>query len=134
MEVVFECAKWRLFAWLLVNKEFENISMSDLYRSWVGCIARRPRKESIREVWCPPSMGVFKFNVDGEVRGKLGPTGIGGVLRNSERAILLFFIESIGVKDSNEAELVGIRRTLGLWVHFGQGKLIIEGDSMNAIK
>lgn len=42
--------------------------------------------------------------------------------------------ESVGVIDSNETELLAIRRALMLWRFFGQGKLVIEGDSANTIK
>ena len=38
--------------------------------------------------WAPPIEGVLKFNVDGAARGKPGPSGIGGVLRNSEGFVL----------------------------------------------
>lgn len=38
----------------------------------------------------PPS-GVLKFNVDGEARGKTGPAGLGGVLRNGKGEVLFMF-------------------------------------------
>lgn len=40
----------------------------------------------------------------------------------------------VGLQDSNEADLLEIRRALTFWTSFHQEKLIIEGDSMNAIK
>ncbi|KAK3205589.1 hypothetical protein Dsin_019635 [Dipteronia sinensis] len=33
--------------------------------------------------WIPPTSDRLKFNVDGSARGKPGPTGVGGVLRDS---------------------------------------------------
>lgn len=35
-----------------------------------------------KRLFGPLERGSLKFNVDGAVRGKLGPTGIGGVLGN----------------------------------------------------
>lgn len=86
----------------------------------------RDRTEVSREIWSPPPLGVFKFNVDGATRGKPSPTGTGGMLRNSGRVTSLFF-PMVGVRVSNEEKLLGIRRALVLWAGFGQGKLIVEG-------
>ena len=45
----------------------------------------------------------MKCNVNRTSMGMLGPTGIGGVLRNFEGEILLIFSMNVGVKESNEA-------------------------------
>lgn len=44
------------------------------------------------------------------------------------------FNESVGIKDSNEAEILSILRALTIWKDFGGGNLVIEGDSTNAFK
>lgn len=72
--------------------------------------------------------------MDGAERGKPKPTGIRGVLRNSGGTTSRFFSKSLGVRDSDEAELLGIGRAWSLWGSFGQGKLIIEGDPEIATK
>ena len=59
-----------------------------------------------------PSPGVFKFNVDGAVRGKLGMAEIGGVLRNSRGEVLFMFSKHVGVCDSIEAEVLAILEAL----------------------
>lgn len=46
---------------------------------------------------------------------------------------LFFFYESVGLRDSNEAELLGIRKALTLPGRFVHERLIAEGDSLNAI-
>lgn len=38
--------------------------------------------------WIRPYEGELKFNVDGATRGKLGPVGIVGVLRNSKGFVI----------------------------------------------
>lgn len=70
----------------------------------------------------------------GASRGKPIPAAIGRVLRDSSRLSLLVFSEPLVVRDSNEAELLAIRRAPTLWVDCGYGKLIIEGNLANAIK
>lgn len=52
--------------------------------------------------------------MDGVSRGKPGPLGIGGVLRNHSGVTTLVFTESVGIRDSNEAELLSIKRVLTL--------------------
>lgn len=46
----------------------------------------------------------------------------------------MVFTESIDTRDSNEAELVSIRRALFIWVGRGGEKLVIDGDLANSIK
>lgn len=66
--------------------------------------------------------------------GKLGPAGIGGVLRNHVGHSTLVFPKSVEIRDSDEAELFSIRRALSIWADYGGSKLVIEGDSANVIK
>lgn len=55
----------------------------------------------------PPSpIGTWKWNVDGLAKGKPGPTGIGGVLRDSGNNIIVKFAASVGIRDSNEVEFM----------------------------
>lgn len=64
------------------TKELENFNLDIILSNWEACMVGRSFKE--REVmwWSPPPEGVLKFNVDGAARGKLGLTGISGVLHN----------------------------------------------------
>ena len=57
----------------------------------------------------PP--GSLKFNVDGSARGKPGPAGIGGVLKDCMAVTKAVFSRAIGVADSNVAELLAVRDT-----------------------
>lgn len=101
--------------------------MSDFYRSWDGCLGGRSGKESGRVIWSPPSPCCFKFNFDGVAKGKPGPTWV-GVLCNMEGLTSLFSV-LVDIRDSNEAELIGIWRALVLWANFGQGKFKWAGGS-----
>lgn len=53
--------------------------------------------------WCPPPHNKIKWNVDGSARGKPGPGGIGGILRDEIGNIKAMFAAAVGVRDSNEA-------------------------------
>lgn len=97
--------------WLLSGKEFKGLKLVDFLTSWEGCLSGVHRISRSSVPWEPPHQDVMKFNVDGVSRGKLGPVGIGGVLRNHSCLTLLVFIES-GMRDSNETKLFSIRRTL----------------------
>lgn len=70
-------------------------------------------KKSVSWVPSPPSS--LKFNVDGAVRGKLGPTGIGGILRNYKVKVLFMFSKHAGVRDSYEAEVLVILEALRIF-------------------
>lgn len=50
------------------------------------------------------------------------------------REPLVVFLESIGRRESNEAELFSIRKALTIWNSLGLYKLVIESDSTNEIK
>lgn len=65
--------------------------------------------------WTPFPPGVFKLNADGASKGKLGPLGVGGILRNSKGRVLLMFFQSMGIQDSNETEVLAILEAIQLF-------------------
>ncbi|KAK3227433.1 hypothetical protein Dsin_007295 [Dipteronia sinensis] len=71
-------------------------------------------KQKKVEEWIPPITNGLKFNVDGSVRGKPGPAGIGGVLRDDYGRILCLFSLFVGIRDSNEAEPMAIEKATQL--------------------
>lgn len=52
--------------------------------------------------------------VDGVLRGQVGPMGISGVLHSAKGEISIFFLDSVVVRDSSKAELLGVKRALVL--------------------
>ncbi|EOY02251.1 Uncharacterized protein TCM_016783 [Theobroma cacao] len=79
----------------------------------------------------------MKFNVDGAAQGCPGKAGIGGVMRNNKGQIKVPFSKSIGIGDSNIAEVRAIREA---FLIFSASKwamshsLVIESNSQNAVK
>lgn len=101
----------------------------DFYQSWEGSVMGGLKKTKKSTTWAPPQQGQFKFNVDGATWGKLGPAGIGSVIRDHNGEPLVVFVESIVRKESNEAELLSIRKALTIWISLGLDNFMIESDS-----
>lgn len=55
-----------------------------------------------------PPIRALKFNVDGEAKGKPGPAGWWGALRDYKGVILCTFSKNVGIRESNEAEVLAI--------------------------
>ncbi|XVF82519.1 hypothetical protein PTKIN_Ptkin16aG0055800 [Pterospermum kingtungense] len=88
-------------------------------------------------LWATPSQGCMKFIVDGAAKGKPGPAGIGGVLRDDKGMVKLVFSKPVGVMDSNLAELLAAREAFIIYSdsQWAQSyKLLIESDSLNVVK
>lgn len=76
---------------------------------------------------------MLKFIVIEQLEGKPRPVGIGRVLCNSNGEVLLQFSKHIGIRDSNEAELMAIIEALRIYSRSFQAMLIAESDSYNVI-
>ena len=126
-----------LCLWLkAIHSDFP-YSSTDLIRSTDGLI-RWSNVQSFRidNMWSPPMVNSFKWNVDGSSLGKPGPSAIGGVLRNHHGHLLGMFFVPVGILDSNIAELRAIVKAIELSVSnclLHHQHLIIESDSANVI-
>ena len=127
-KIIFSIAKWAL-----VQKDFRYFKASDLFHNWQACMGWGAPNVKKSIFWIPPPTGILKFNVDGATRGKLGPAGIGGVLRNDKGEVLLMFSKSVGIRDSNEAESLAILEALRIFSTSFHGPLLVESDSTNAV-
>lgn len=86
--------------------------------------------------WQAPLSKALKWNADGSYKGKPGRAGIGGVLHDDKGTMIAEFAASVGIMDSNEAELLAIVFALELLLDRLSiliGKLSIESDSKNAL-
>ena len=92
-------------------------------------VAKKKRKVS----WLSPPFVVFKLNVDGAARGKTRLVGIGGALRNHKGEVVHMFSKHVGMKYSNEAEVLAILEALHIYQFFFHHYLIVASDSVNAI-
>lgn len=107
--------------------------MTDVISNWEACLSCGRRK--IRRViaWIIPPVGVMKFNVLGASRGKPGPAGLLGVIRNCKDDILLLFSKNVRINESNEIEVLALLEALWLFSLSFQAKLIVESDSDNVV-
>ncbi|XP_017979659.1 PREDICTED: uncharacterized protein LOC108662698 [Theobroma cacao] len=86
--------------------------------------------------WSTPPPETLKLNTDGAAKGKPGPAGIGGVIRDHHGFILGTFSENIGIENSNFAEFYAIREGTSFFFSSPRAathSLVVESDSANAI-
>ena len=94
-----------------------------------GSLKEKKKEASL----CAPLFGVLKFNVAGEARGKPSSAGIGSALRNYKGEVLHIFSKHVGIKDSNEAEVLAILEALHIYRSSCKESLIVESGYFNAI-
>ncbi|PKI34169.1 hypothetical protein CRG98_045448 [Punica granatum] len=133
--------RWRdggvwVSVWIKAKNTNFPYSAADLLRSADG-VKRWSRKSRLRRQlqWTKPPNGWLKWNVDGFSLGKPGRSGIGGILRDSYGFILCIISAPMGMKESNEAEVIALRRALqntGSSPGADRLRLIVELDSSNA--
>lgn len=70
--------------------EFDSLRVDGILHNWETSLHCMLWNDSIVVSWSPP-FGDLKFNVDGAAKGKPGPAGVGGVLRNSNGAAFSLF-------------------------------------------
>ncbi|KAK0581788.1 hypothetical protein LWI29_018005 [Acer saccharum] len=101
-----------------------------------SCVSKAISRKLTPEIWSPPTGNNLKFNVDGTTRGKPGPTGIVGVLGNSQGRILCLFSAFVGSHDSNADEVMAIHKACVLCAsnHLLTGRNIeFASDSLMAV-
>ena len=111
-----------------LGKSFKNFNFDSILSNWQACMIGGFLKVRNHEQWSPPPVGTLKFNVDRAAKGKPGPIGIGGVLRNHDGLTLLSFSSYIAVIESNEAEILAIREAQRLYKVSFHHPLIVESD------
>lgn len=66
-------------------------------------------------------LGFCKFNIDGTASSNPSLAGIGRVIHNDRGRMLMVFLESTGTTESNDGELLAIKKAIHLWVLYGNG-------------
>ncbi|KAF7812935.1 ribonuclease H [Senna tora] len=84
--------------------------------------------------WSKPEKDWIKVNVDGAMCSLSGKTGCGGLARNNEGCWLKGFSGNLGKVSAFNAELWGIHHGLNLAWNMGWKRIIMESDSLVAVK
>lgn len=84
--------------------------------------------------WCPPPHGWMKLNSDGSVITQNEEAACGGVLRDSEGKFVSAYAVNLGKCNIMQAELWGILHGLQLAWQLGVQQVLVESDSMSAIR
>eukprot|EP00253_Pinus_taeda_P032484 PITA_32484 len=79
--------------------------------------------------WSPPARAAYKLNFDGAAKGNPGPSGFGGVIRNSDGVVIYIYYGSSGTNTNNMAELEGMWKGICIADHLNFYPLEVEGDS-----
>ena len=135
-EAIF-LVKMRASMWIKAVKESDDFSEA-LWWNNPGEGGTAKSSKGLRTItdWKPPLAGALKFNVDGFARGKPGPAGCGGVLRDADGKVLALFSCPVESCDANVAELWGIWWAFDIFLNsnrFEGKELMIESDSAVAL-
>ncbi|XVF66499.1 hypothetical protein PTKIN_Ptkin10aG0041000 [Pterospermum kingtungense] len=136
-EQLLDTIQVRLIFWARALWPNVQICMTDVFVCPGNItIYKEKTRDRPRVSWIPPPIGYVKFNVDGASSGKPGPAGIGGVMRIHASEELARFSKSVGIEDSNVAELMAIREAFLTFIdspYVYNCALIVESDSKNAV-
>lgn len=73
----------RISKWASFKSKFDSLSVEGVMHNWEASLSCGVNKVKKVVLWVPSIVGALKFNMDGATKGKPGPAGNGGVLRNS---------------------------------------------------
>lgn len=105
----------RIANWASVSKEFPDFEIDKIMYNWGACLFLGNPKKRTNMYWCSLRKGSIKVNMDGAAHRKSGPAGIGDVLRNHNGEVLNVFSKHVGVKNSNELEILAILEALCIY-------------------
>lgn len=71
-----------------------------------------PRKDRRQWVWTPPVLGCLKVNANGFFMERSGRGGVGGLIRESEKNILIQFCKEVRVDSTLHAEVLALSEGL----------------------
>ncbi|KAK3218927.1 hypothetical protein Dsin_012897 [Dipteronia sinensis] len=115
VEHVADLVRFRIVWWFKhLGRGSQDLVQSLLLNIKDLCVESNKINDKRIKDWIPRDKDKLKFNVHGSVRGKPGPEGIGGVLRDSNGKVLCLFSKFMGVTDSNTAELWAIKKAVQL--------------------
>ncbi|KAK1584045.1 hypothetical protein Q3G72_029398 [Acer saccharum] len=132
-----DTVRWRIACWFNNGGQGSPLSPAYLMLNLkLGCVdLKRVNRKKASFGWKPPPEGFLKFNVDGSSRGNPGPSGIGGILRNSVGDVLCMFSSVIDDGSSVAAELAAILQACKCCVSVmcpTDLSVIIESDSRSS--
>ncbi|KAK2654891.1 hypothetical protein Ddye_014747 [Dipteronia dyeriana] len=135
--MAIDSVKFRLALWfkncVAGSNEDLTILLLDVERR---CVDKIHSKRKVLRPWSPPNDHDLVFNVDGSSMGNPGSAGIGGVLRDANGKVLCLFSSSVGLVDSNLAEVLAIHRACELIsynMYFIERNITILNDSKSAV-
>lgn len=108
--------------------------------SYFGLLSQRSQVEKSPQAippvvtWHPTRASLVVLNVDGSSLGNLGPSGLGGLLRNEDGVWLSGFTGNIGVSNNLHAELLAMYHDLQFAWNHGHSRICVYSNSTHTIK
>ncbi|KAK4848903.1 hypothetical protein QYF36_018453 [Acer negundo] len=117
VEAASDLIKFRVAWWFKHHRKGSSDPVTSLILNIKDCCKDSNRTlRNKNEAWIPYDIVSLKFNMDGAARGSLGPAGIGGVLRNSNRKVLCSFSYFVSHLCATSAEILAILKAFQLCV------------------
>ena len=115
----------------VVAGKFGKVTVALTFNQFLDQIsAHRPIQRCRLVRWHAPSGGFMLLNTDGCSKGNPGPSGGGGVLRDSAGQVLVGYSAFLGVNTSLRAEALALLTGLRLCVHKGYTQVRVQSDSL----
>lgn len=133
MNLVWDLHISRLAWWVKVGWKDCPYSTIDFLQNFGEIRVQVNQKRIRKNEWSAPPIGVLKFNVDGSALGAPGRSGVGGVLKNSNRQVIGIFSKAIGELWAYEAEVKTILQALIFCQQHHLKHILIESDSTLAV-
>ncbi|XP_075645149.1 uncharacterized protein LOC142616160 [Castanea sativa] len=91
--------------------------------------------QNTKTVWQPPPQAVYKLNYDAAIFADNTSFGFGAVIRNSRGEVMAAMTaKGLAVQYSEEARLLACHKAMEFATDIGFTTLIVEGDSVNAMR
>ncbi|XP_056690105.1 uncharacterized protein [Spinacia oleracea] len=107
-------------------------------QKWAAPQARLAQSnKDLQAPWLPPPISSLKWNVDASINPSEIKASIGGVLRNHQGNFICVFSSPMPFVEINHAEILAIHRAIKIFMaydHLRQSRLLVESDSINAVK
>ncbi|KAI3459739.1 hypothetical protein Pfo_016402, partial [Paulownia fortunei] len=82
-------------------------------------ITKSTRTTITKIIWRKPEENWYKLNVDRASKGNLGPSRIGGLIRDWKGEVVLAFNDFVGHNTNTEAEMIAVVQRLQLQLIWG---------------
>lgn len=135
VRVVIDSILGEVGSWLMVDKNFKDLSLNSFMMDWVTIISSSPHNDgAIVKRWEPPLEGQLKLNFNGSSFRNPGLAGYGCIARDTKGNVVFAMCRPFGSCGSMEAKMYALQKGLCTLKEKSLFECLIEGDSSTVIK